>query len=123
MYDKTLILETLQEIERMLCMLIEGTEDVNKVDELLISSGGMLKLNGICMSLLVIGEEFKKIDKYTNRQLLPLYPSVLWRAVIGMRDKIAHHYFDIDAEKVFSILRNDIPPLLSIVKQMQKDLE
>jgi uncharacterized protein with HEPN domain len=39
-----------------------------------------------------------------------------------LRDVIAHHYFEVDAEKVFAILRHDVPPLLSVIKQMEADL-
>ena len=39
-----------------------------------------------------------------------------------MRDKIAHHYFEIDADAIFDILRNDLPLLLSVIKQMKEDI-
>ena len=39
-----------------------------------------------------------------------------------MQDVIAHHYFEIDAEIVFSTLKNNIPPLLEVIKQMKTDL-
>jgi uncharacterized protein with HEPN domain len=123
MYDKKLVFETLQQIEEVIHRLMDGTKSIDSVNELLTSSDGMLRLNGICMCLLVIGEEFKKIDHRTNRQLLSLYPSISWREVIGMRDRIAHHYFDIDADVVFDILRHDIPPLLSVINQIKQDLE
>ena len=54
-----------------------------------------------------IGEGFKKIDKDTNSQLLPLWPSIPWKAVKGMRDQIY-----IDAEVVFNTIKNDLNPLL-----------
>jgi len=38
-------------------------------------------------------------------------PDVPWNAIMKTRDIIAHHYFDIDAERVFDTLKNDIPPL------------
>ena len=48
---------------------------------------------------------------------------VPWREVIGMRDKMAHHYFDVDVEIVFDILRLDVPPLLDTIRQIITDLE
>jgi len=39
------------------------------------------------------------------------------------RDIIAHHYFDVDAERIFSTLKVDIPPLLEVVKLMRTDWE
>jgi uncharacterized protein with HEPN domain len=37
------------------------------------------------------------------------------------RDIIAHHYFDVDAERIFNTLKDDIPPLLVVIKQMRED--
>ncbi|MDR3261431.1 MAG: DUF86 domain-containing protein [Tannerella sp.] len=123
MYDRTLTLETLQHIEETLCMLIEGTATIGQVDELLASPDGILRLNGICMILCVVGEEIKNLDKHTDKKLLPDYPSIPWKDVMKMRDVIAHHYFEVDAEKVFDTLRNDVPPLLTVLRQMRKDLD
>lgn len=30
--------------------------------------------------------------------------------------------YEIDAERIFAILRIDIPPLLSVIKQIEQDL-
>ncbi|GHT83166.1 DUF86 domain-containing protein [Bacteroidia bacterium] len=122
MYDKTLVLETLQHIEDVLCVLIDGTADITDIDELSKSADGMLRLNGICMGLFAVGEEVKNLDKRSNKELLPQYPSVPWRKIMGLRDIIAHHYFEIEAEQTFTILRNDVPPLLDVIRQMQNDL-
>ena len=50
-------------------------------------------------------------------------PNIPWGDVIGMRNKIAHHYFNIDTEIVFDILRFDIPPLLDTIRQIIIDLK
>ena len=122
MHDKTLILETLEQVEKVIETLLEGTSNISDINELLTSSDGMLRLNGICMCFIVIGEEIKRIDKYSDGQLLPNYPSIPWKNIKGMRDRIAHGYFEIDADVVFDTLKNDIPPLFDVVKQMRKDL-
>ncbi|MBT3187724.1 MAG: DUF86 domain-containing protein [Anaerolineae bacterium] len=41
---------------------------------------------------------------------------------IGVRNVIAHGYFDVDAEQVFEICQDDIPALIEIVKKMIMDL-
>ena len=123
MYDKALVLNILRHIGDILYTLTEGTKDIPSLDILPESANGVLRLNGICMCLLVIGEELKKIDKQTNKQLLSRYSSIPWQNVIGMRDIIAHHYFEIDIDIVSDILRNDIPPLITTIKQMITDLQ
>jgi uncharacterized protein with HEPN domain len=41
----------------------------------------------------------------------------------GMRDIITHHYFDIDAEIVYSVCSEHLPVMEMIVCRIQKDLE
>lgn len=67
------------------------------------------------MLIEAIGEGFKKIDAKTDHQLLPYRPEIPWRQVMGMRDHIAHGYFDINADLVWDVLRNDIQPLSEAV--------
>jgi len=122
MYDKTLIIETLEQLEQVIENLLEGTSNMLDINELPKSADGMLRLNGICMCFIVIGEEFKRIDKYTEKQFLPNYPSISWASVMGMRDRIVHGYFEIDIDVVFDTLKNDIPSLLATIKQMRIDL-
>lgn len=64
------------------------------------------------MLIEAIGEGFKKIDERTNKQLLPLRSDIPWREVMGMRNHIAHGYFDINTDLVFDVVRNDLQPLL-----------
>jgi len=122
MRDKTLIIETLEQVEQVIENLLESTAGLSDINELLKSADGMLRLNGICMCFIVIGEEIKRIDRYTNEQLLQNYPSIPWKNIKGMRDRIAHGYFEIDTDVVFDALKNDIPPLLTVIKQMKKDV-
>ncbi|MDR3268697.1 MAG: DUF86 domain-containing protein [Tannerella sp.] len=122
MYDKELVIDILQHIEETIQTLIEGTRHIENVNELLSSATGVLILDGICMKLLVIGEEVKNLDKHSNKTLLTKYPAISWRKIMGMRDIIAHHYFEVDADKVFDVLRNNIPPLLTAVRQIKAAL-
>lgn len=37
---------------------------------------------------------------------------------MGMRDIIAHHYFDIDAEVVLDVMKNDLPMVKIVIDKM-----
>lgn len=41
---------------------------------------------------------------------------------MGMRDIIAHHYFDIDAEVVFDVMKNNLPAVKEVIDKMISDL-
>ena len=56
-------------------------------------------------------ERAKDWDYEKNGELLPTYPSVPWKNVKGLRDIIAHHYFDVDAAQILWIIKNEISPL------------
>ena len=49
------------------------------------------------MILIAVGEEFKTVDRKTDGNLLSRYPQVNWRGVIGVRDFLAHGYFQVNA--------------------------
>ncbi|MDR1098064.1 MAG: DUF86 domain-containing protein [Tannerella sp.] len=123
MYDKRLINELFQNIEESLLLIVGQTESLSSISDLLTTPTGILILDGICMNLLAVGETVKSIDKYTGKELLTQYPSIPWKDVMKMRDVIAHHYFEVDAEIVFNIIRNDVPPLLAAVRQIREDLK
>ncbi|MDN5935872.1 MAG: DUF86 domain-containing protein [Nitrosospira sp.] len=79
---------------------------------------GQDRLDAICMVLVAVGEAFKQ----TDGKLLARYPGVDWTGVKGVRDVIAHGYFEVDAEEVFAICQDDIPVLIDTVHAMLKDL-
>ena len=69
-----------------------------------------------------VGEGIKGVDKMTNKNLLVHYPEIDWKGVMGMRDIIAHHYFDLDAAVVFEVVKNNLPSMLTIIKKMRTEL-
>jgi uncharacterized protein with HEPN domain len=118
MYNKPLTREILGRIEESLREVVAWTEDVRSADDFASNPGGMILLNAVCMKLIAVGEEVKSLDRKTQGELLPKYGEIEWKEVMGLRDIIAHHYFDIDAGEIFSVLSVDIPPLLATIERM-----
>lgn len=67
----------------------------------------MKNLAASCMLLEAIGEGFNRIDKLSDSALLQKY-DLPWADVIGIRNHIAHGYFDIDGEIVLATIKNDL---------------
>lgn len=122
MYDKELALDSLCNIKSALEMIAERAATAATPDDFLLSPDGMLRLDAICMNLIALGEAVKGLDKITKGELLLGYPEIYWSGVMKMRDKIAHHYFEMDAEVVFKTLKEDIPMMLPVVQRMIKDV-
>ena len=90
--------------------------------DFLSSPEGMTLLDATCMLLIAVGESLKNLDKVTDGKLLPTYPAIPWKQVKGLRDIIAHHYFDVDAGQIFWILSNELIPLRSALQHFVKEL-
>ena len=123
MSEKTLmVLSTLEDIDMSIDMVIERFKVIKTSDDFLSSAENIEKLDSIAMRLLAIGEGLKNIDKLTDGQLLPQYPSIEWKNIKGLRDILSHHYFDINAEILFDVCSTKLGELSSVIKQMIKEL-
>ncbi len=95
--------EILHRIADTLDEIVEWTSDLNSEDEFTSSSQGVILLNAVC------------------GQLLSKYHEVSWREVMGLRDIIAHHYFDVDAGEIFTVVKHDLPSLSEVIRKMIAD--
>ena len=112
---REIVLDTLQQIKRSIENLEIWNEGIDDMNTLLMSYDGMQDLAGNCMTIMVICESFKQIDKLTNGTLLPLRPEIPWKEVFGLRNRIAHGYFDIDIDIISEVIKNDLKPLMEAV--------
>ena len=58
-------------------------------------------------SLEIIGEAVKNISNNFKRE----NPKIEWRKIAGLRDKLIHHYFGVDWEIVWNVIKNKIPEI------------
>jgi uncharacterized protein with HEPN domain len=61
--------------------------------------------DAVVRRLEIIGEAVKNIDDdFRNK-----YPQIPWKKIAGMRDIIAHEYFEVKLERVWDVVRKDLP--------------
>ena len=66
----------------------------------------------VIMSLIVIGEAATKVmDAYA--EFANQHSQVPWRSMRGMRNRIAHGYFDINLDVVWETVQTALPELLA----------
>ncbi len=123
MYDSGIVKDILQKTSRVIETITERASAVKNPNELLCSPDGMMRLDAICMNLIALGEAVKGLDKQTHGELFPQYPEMYWSGVMRMRDKIAHHYFEIDVDVVFRTIQEDIPQLKKVIDKMIADMK
>ncbi len=122
MYDKELVSSSLKQIQTLLDTITERSAKVKDIDDFLTSPSGMLLLDAVCMNLIALGEAVKNLDKVSNGELLLKYDHIYWGGIMRMRDKIAHHYFEVDAEVVLLTIKEDIPQVKTVIEQMMNEL-
>ena len=66
-----------------------------------------MRIDAVIRNLEIIGEATKMIPESIRAR----YPSVEWKKIAGLRDILAHHYFEVDLDIVWDILQNKLPAL------------
>ena len=122
MHDEEILYYSLKRIASTIERIINNSQAIDDSQYYVLSPAGMERLESTCMLLLAIGESIKGIDKMTQKQLLPNYPEVDWKGAMGIRDIIAHHYFDIDESIVFDVVKNKLPGMLETINKMIEEL-
>jgi len=122
MYDKGLVIDILSQIIEAVETIEERCAFATCQDDFTDTKEGQEKLDGICMKLIAVGESLKQIDHITDKRLLIQYPQIEWKKVKGIRDFISHHYFDLDAEMIFGICKDNIGELLEVLRDIREDL-
>ena len=112
MDKREVVLDILHQLKEAIENLMKWNQGIADMNDLLLSSSGTQDLAGNCMTIMAIGEGFKKIDKITDGQFLSLRPEIPWHQVFGLRNRIAHGYFDIDVDMISEVINNDLQPLL-----------
>ena len=122
MYDSELVKDILENILWSIDQIRKRFQGITLSDDFLKDDNGLEKLDSICMQLINIGEALKQIDKLTDSLLLNNYPEIDWKRAKGLRDIITHHYFDIDAETVFTVCAKHIPDMRTAIDKIIKDI-
>jgi uncharacterized protein with HEPN domain len=76
----------------------------------------------VIMSLIIIGEAATKVmEGYAAFTLA--HPEVPWRNMRGMRNRMAHGYFDINLDVVWETAKEWIPELLKQFPAVRQDAD
>lgn len=76
--------------------------------------GDTLTYDATLRNLELIGEAATHIPDAVRKT----HPEVPWRTIVGTRNRLAHGYLGIDNDVIWDIIQQDIPALLSALRQI-----
>lgn len=97
------ILNCIEKIQRY-------THDI-KEDDFLMNE---LIQDAVIRNFEIIGEATKKLDPRFRDK----YPSIEWKKIAGMRDKLIHDYIGVDIWAVWMVIEKILPELEHEIKQI-----
>jgi uncharacterized protein with HEPN domain len=78
-----------------------------------LNSDRMLTLS-LVKCIEIIGEAAARVTKGSQRR----YPEIPWTNIIAMRNRLIHAYFDIDLDRVWDTVTDDLPPLIASLQDI-----
>jgi len=101
------VLDAISRIEEY----VQGIEETDFKQNYLIQ-------DGVIRQLEIIGEAVKRI----SNEIRLKYQNIPWQDIAGTRDKLIHQYFGVDIEKVWVMVKEDIPVLKREVSEILKTI-
>jgi uncharacterized protein with HEPN domain len=71
-------------------------------------------LFAVVRAIEVVGEAASKLSE----EFRAAHPGIPWRAIVGMRNRLIHAYFDIDTETVWETTTQELPPILNQLREL-----
>ena len=62
----------------------------------------------------VVGEAAAQMSK----ECQDVHPEIPWAQIIAMRNRLIHAYFDVDLDRVWDTVVDDLPPLIAKLEQL-----
>lgn len=72
-----------------------------------------LHLSAVVRQLEIIGEAVKHLTSQFRQK----YPDTEWKDIAGMRDVLIHAYFGVNAERVWNVVKGELPVLKKQIKK------
>lgn len=105
------LLRHIVEAAELACSYVAGLSK----DEFL---GDTRTQQAVIMNIVIIGEAATRLAK-DDPDFVERYPDIPWKSMRGMRNRIAHGYFDVDLEIVWETVRKALPGLIEQIRSIQ----
>lgn len=79
----------------------------------------LLFQSAILRQLEIIGEAAGRISEKTKKK----FPSIPWKELVGLRNRLIHAYFDVDHDVIWKTIREYLPPFQKLLQQAVANFE
>lgn len=98
-------------IKEAIQKIFDYSAEFNDADEFL---NDMKSFDAVIMNFIIIGEMVTRLSGGFKEN----HPDIDWLKIKAFRNIAAHDYFGIDAEEVWQIIHNHLPPFQAFVKKI-----
>lgn len=70
--------------------------------------------DAVIRNLEIIGEAVKNISDEIKEK----YPDIPWEELSGLRDRLIHHYFGVNYDIVWTIVKTELPNIAMLIEQI-----
>ena len=102
------ILEAMEAIERF----VEGMDFETFEDD-------DMRVSAVIQKFEIIGEASKNVPESIKQKCT----SIPWSDMAGMRDRLIHFYFGIKYDLVWNTIKQDIPEVKPLIREILEELE
>jgi uncharacterized protein with HEPN domain len=81
-------------------------------------SPGDLRTLGLIRLVEIIGEAARHVSLASRSHA----PEIPWQQIVGTRNRLVHGYFDVDLDILWSVLTEDLPPLIGALERLLEQL-
>ncbi len=74
-------------------------------------------IDAVMMELIVIGEA----STHFSTEIRERNPEIRWTSVVGLRNFVAHEYFEIDPKKIWDTITVHVPKLKEQIQKLYLD--
>jgi uncharacterized protein with HEPN domain len=75
--------------------------------------GNRMLVLSLVKSLEILGEAAARVSQGCRDSA----PDVPWAAIVGMRNRLIHGYYDVDLDRVWDTIHDDLPPLVASLER------
>lgn len=80
--------------------------------------GDLDKDRKLVLAIVRLIEIIGEAADHLSREFQEAHPEIPWPVIIGMRNRLAHAYFDVDLDRVWDTVRDDLPPLIAQLEKI-----